>query len=114
MGHINYVRKNFQIRTLIKKLFTKYRFLKKLPQISHIHKNRNFLKYNWNFLNQPLLPYKFHGGDMTGIYFFIFASCEPLNTINLVCICLCACLEHSKEQRQKKMISYNHFIIFIV
>ena len=23
-----------------------------------------FLKYNWDFLNQPLLPYKFHGGDM--------------------------------------------------
>ena len=22
------------------------------------------LKYNWNFLDQPLLPYNFHGSDM--------------------------------------------------
>ena len=62
-----------------KQLFTKYQVLTKLPQISHIHKNRNFLKYNWDFLHQPLLPYKFHGSDMWGMYFFIFASCELLN-----------------------------------
>ena len=37
-----------------------------------------FFKYNWNFLDQLLLPYKFHGRDMWGMYFFIFASCEPL------------------------------------
>ena len=36
------------------------------------------MKYNWNFLDQPLLPYKFHGRDMWGMYFFIVASCEPL------------------------------------
>ena len=35
--------------------------------------------YNWNFLDQLFLPYKFHGSDMWGVYFFIFASCEPLN-----------------------------------
>ena len=29
-------------RTLIKQLLTKYQFFTKLPQISHIHKNRNF------------------------------------------------------------------------
>ena len=34
--------KNFQIGTLIKQLLTKHRFLKKSPQISHIHKNRIF------------------------------------------------------------------------
>ena len=41
-----------------------------------------FLKnfFNWNFLDQQLLPYKFHGSDMCGMYFFIFASCEPLTT----------------------------------
>ena len=38
-----------------------------------------FFKYNWNFLDQPLLPYKFHGSDMWGMYFFIFANCEPLS-----------------------------------
>ena len=37
-----------------------------------------FFKYNWKFLDQPLLPYKFHGSDMSGMYFLIFASCEPL------------------------------------
>ena len=30
------------------------------------------------FLDQSLLSYKFHGSDMWGIYFFIFASCELL------------------------------------
>ena len=39
---VTYVQENFQIRTLIKQLFTKYQFLKKLPQISHIHKNGIF------------------------------------------------------------------------
>ena len=32
-----------------------------------------------NFLDQLLHPYKFHGRDMSGILFFIFASCEPLS-----------------------------------
>ena len=35
-------------------------------------------KYNWDFLDQLLLPYKFHGSDMWEILFSIFASCEPL------------------------------------
>ena len=39
---VTHVQKNFQIRTLIKQLFRKYQILKKLPQISHIHKYRNF------------------------------------------------------------------------
>ena len=29
-------------------------------------------------LDRLLHPYKFHGRDMSGILFFIFASCEPL------------------------------------
>ena len=29
-------------------------------------------------MDQLLLPFKFHGMDMLGIYFYIFASCEPL------------------------------------
>ena len=45
-------------------LSTKYQIFKKLPQISHIHKNRNFLKYKCNFLDQLLLPYKFGAKDM--------------------------------------------------
>ena len=31
-----------------------------------------------NFLDQLLLPSTFYGRDMWGMYFFIFASCEPL------------------------------------
>ena len=64
-----------EMRPLIK---IKISILMKLPQISYIHNNRNFQSYNWNFLDQPILSYKFHGRDMEGIYFFIFASCEPL------------------------------------
>ena len=33
-----------------------------------------FKKYNWNFLDQMLLPYKFYSRDMYGMYFFIFVS----------------------------------------
>ena len=55
--------RTFKIRTLTKQLFTKHQILTKLQQISNIHKDDNF-KYNWNFLDQLLLPYKFHGRDM--------------------------------------------------
>ena len=37
----HYVLKDFKIQTLIKQLMAKYPFFKKLPQISHIHKNHN-------------------------------------------------------------------------
>ena len=72
------VQKNFKIRTLIKHLFTKYKFLTKLPQIPHIHKNHNFLSRIGTYLDQPLHPHKSHVSDMRGMYIFIFASCEPL------------------------------------
>ena len=58
------MQKDVKIRTFNKQLLTKYQIFKKLPQISHIHKNCNFFKYNWNCLNLLLLPYKFYGGDM--------------------------------------------------
>ena len=36
-------------------------FFTKLPEISHIHKkNRKFCKYDWIFLDELLLPYKFY------------------------------------------------------
>ena len=40
---VTHVQKNFQIQILIKQLFTKYQILTKLPQISHIQKNRHVL-----------------------------------------------------------------------
>ena len=78
------MQKNFKIRTLIKQLLTRYQFLTKLPQISHIHKNHNFFKYNWNFLDQPFHPYKFHGSDMRGMYFFIFVGCAIFDMDNFL------------------------------
>ena len=70
-----------RFKLLIKELLTKYKIFKKLPQISHTHKNCDFFKqaYNWNFFDQLLLPYKFYGSGMRGILFFNFASCELLN-----------------------------------
>ena len=62
----------------MKQLLTKYQIFKILPQISHFHKYRIFFKYICNFLEQVLHPYKFYGRGMSGILFFIFASCEPL------------------------------------
>ena len=44
----------------------------------HIFTKIVIFKYICNFLDQLLLPYKFYGGDMSGILFFIFTSCEPL------------------------------------
>ena len=68
----------FKIQALIKQLLTKYQIFTILPQISHFHKYRNFSSIFATFLDQLLHPYKFHGRDMSGILFFIFASCHPL------------------------------------
>ena len=62
----------------MKQLLTKYQIFTILPQISHFHKYRNFSSIFATFLEQLLHPYKFHGRDMSGILFFIFASCHPL------------------------------------
>ena len=75
------VKKNSQIRTLIKRSLATYWFFKKLPQISHIHKSHNFssiipiLQTNCFYLD------KFHGNSMRRILFFNFASCEPLGCL---------------------------------
>ena len=68
----------FLIRALIQQLLTKYQIFTILPKISHFHKYRNFSSIFCDFLDQLLHPYKFYGRDMSGILFFIFASCEPL------------------------------------
>ena len=78
---VTHVQKNFQIRASIKQLLTKYQIFTKLPQIPHIHINRNFSSIFVTFLGQLLHPYKFYGRDMSGILFFIFASCEPLSQV---------------------------------
>ena len=47
----------------IKQLLTKFKFVKKLPQISHIHTNQNFESII-GILHELLLPYIYCGGDM--------------------------------------------------
>ena len=37
-----YVQQEFSIRTLMKQLLKNYQIFTKMPQISHIHKNRHF------------------------------------------------------------------------
>ena len=39
---------------------------------SFTYAQKSLFNYNWNFLVQPLLPYKFHGSDMWGMYFFFY------------------------------------------
>ena len=54
--------KEFLNSNFLKESLTKYQIVKKMPEISHTHKN---------------LPYKYHVRCMRGIFFFNFASCEP-------------------------------------
>ena len=49
------------------------------PNSTYSHESE-FLKYICNFLDQLLLPNKFHGRDLSEILFFIFATCEPLRS----------------------------------
>ena len=41
VNYVTDVQKDFQIRTLMKRSFTKYQFFTKWPQILHSHQNRN-------------------------------------------------------------------------
>ena len=52
----------------------------------HIFTKIVFFKYICNFLDQLLHRYKFYGRDMSGILFFIFASCEP-SVVSLTISC---------------------------
>ena len=63
---------DFQIRTLIKQFLTKYQIFKKLPQISHIHKNRNFKSIETNCF----FPINSMAGTRKECTFFV--SFEPL------------------------------------
>ena len=42
-----------------------------------------FFNNNWKVLDVLLLFFKVYGRDMSGIYFFIFASCELLKLVNI-------------------------------
>ena len=75
------VQKN-RFEFLLSSLLAKCWFFKKLPLISHIHQNCNFLVSLEFFrigIDQLLLLYKFHVSSMREILLFNSASCEPLN-----------------------------------
>ena len=74
---VTHVQKNFQIRTRIKQLLTNIKFSWNCPKF-HIFTWIVIFQVYLQLLNQLLYSYKFHGKDMPGILFFIFASCEPL------------------------------------
>ena len=57
------IRFEFSLSSCLQKKYI-YHILTKLPIILHIHKHRIFCKYDWNFLDQPLLSYNFFGRDM--------------------------------------------------
>ena len=59
-------------------------FSRNYPKFHIFPKILNFLKYNLKFSDLLLLLYKFHSRDMLGIYFLIFASCEPLMLVNML------------------------------
>ena len=65
---------NYMCHTMRKRIF---KLELQLSNFTSSQKSR-FFKYICNFLDQLLHPYKFYGRDMSGILFFIFASCEPL------------------------------------
>ena len=68
---------NSQIWTLIMQLLVKCWFFKKLSQIWYIQKILFFLKYNWNFLDQLLLPCKFMAVAWEEYFFLMFPVVIP-------------------------------------
>ena len=79
---VTHVQKNFLIWASILAVIDKISNFHEIapnftfPQISE------FFKYICNFLDQLLYPYKFYGRGLSGILFFIFASCEPLTPLD--------------------------------
>ena len=101
---ITYVQKDFYIQICIKQLLTKYQILLKFAQTFRYSQKWYSFKYNWKFLDQLFLPYKFYGRDMMGIYFFNFASCEPLKNLDLKRLKCCISGPTVKQQVQKCLI----------
>ena len=82
MSHI--CKRFFRFELQLKQLLTKYQIFTKLPQIPHIHKNRNFSSIiAFFFQTNCFIPINFMAArDMSGVLFFIFASCEPLRQLH--------------------------------
>ena len=72
----------FTVSNFIQAVIGKISIFQEIAPNSIYSQKLQFPNYNWNFLDQLLLPYKFHGSSMRGIlfFFFNFASCEPLTS----------------------------------
>ena len=68
----------FKFEVQLSSYWQNIKFSRYCPKF-HIFAKIVIFKYICNFFYQLLHPYKFHGRDMSGILFFIFASCEPLS-----------------------------------
>ena len=60
----NICAKGFLDLNFIQAVIDKISFFQQIAQNFTYSQNSYFLKYNWNFLDQLLLPYKFYGRDM--------------------------------------------------
>ena len=78
------MQKNFKSQTLVKQLFAKCQIFTKLPKISHIHKNRNFLSIielsaiNWEIQYTYVVRWLKAERGHNCKKLFIFGSCQPL------------------------------------
>ena len=66
----------FKFKLWLSSYWQNIKFSRYCPKF-HIFTNIVIFKYLCNFLDQLLHPYKFHGRDMSGILFLIFARCRP-------------------------------------
>ena len=70
----------FEFELQLSSYWQNIKFSRNWPKF-HIFANIVIFKYICNFLDQLLHPYKWYGSGMSGILFFIFATCEPLRPI---------------------------------
>ena len=67
----------FRFELQLSSYWQNIKFSRNCPKF-HVFTKNVIFKHNCTFIDQLLHPYKFYGRDMSGILFFIFASCEQL------------------------------------
>ena len=105
---MTYVRKDFLITSLTRRILTKYKISAKLLQISHTHEHQ---KYNWTDTDHLLLKYKFYGRSKSGMYFSIFGSCQPLRVVERVNLSRWCIPSSSWPSLASKYLVLPHFVL---
>ena len=75
MSHI--CKRTFEFKLQLRSYWQNIKFSRYCPKFP-IFTNFVIFQVYLQLLRQLLHPYKFYGRDMSGILFFIFASCHPL------------------------------------